>query len=104
MSYVVHSLEEALALYPLDREIFVIGGGEIYAQALPLADRLYMTRVHRNYHGDTYFLNGINRDGILSPTVTRGVMGTTTPLALRSIDVAQCHHSTTTSVALLRET
>ncbi len=51
---VVHSLQEAIELYPLDREIFVIGGGEIYTQAIPLADRLYLTRVHHEYSGDTY--------------------------------------------------
>lgn len=52
---VVHSLEEAFALFPADEEIFVIGGAEIYAQALPLADKFYLTRVHRSYAGDTCF-------------------------------------------------
>ena len=33
---VVHSLEEALALFPESEEVFVIGGGEIYAQALAI--------------------------------------------------------------------
>lgn len=36
-------------------EIMVIGGGEIYAQALPHADRLYVTEVHETVNGDTYF-------------------------------------------------
>ncbi len=37
-------------------EAFIIGGGEIYAQALPLADRLYVTEVHHNFpEGDVYF-------------------------------------------------
>jgi dihydrofolate reductase len=36
-------------------EIFVIGGGQIYQQALPLADRLYVTVVDGEYEGDTYF-------------------------------------------------
>ena len=52
---VVHSLAEAVALFPRDEEIFIIGGAEIYAQALPSADRLYLTRVHRSYEGDTRF-------------------------------------------------
>ena len=34
---------------------FVIGGAQIYAQALPLADRFYLTRVFRAYEGDTHF-------------------------------------------------
>ncbi len=52
---VVHSLDEALALFPADEEVFVIGGAQIYAEALPIADRLYLTRVHRDYEGDTRF-------------------------------------------------
>lgn len=52
---VVHSLDEALALFPTDEEVFVIGGAQIYAEALPIADRFYLTRVHRDYEGDTRF-------------------------------------------------
>ncbi len=52
---VVHSLEEALAMSPPDMEVFVIGGGEIYAQALPLAERMYLTEVEADYEGDTVF-------------------------------------------------
>jgi len=33
----------------------VIGGGDIYAQVMPLADRVYLTRVHAQPHGDTRF-------------------------------------------------
>lgn len=52
---VVHSLEEALRLFPAEEECFVIGGAQIYAQALPLADRFYLTRVEHPYEGDTRF-------------------------------------------------
>lgn len=52
---VVHALDEALALFPAGEELFVIGGAQIYAQALPLADRLYLTRVCHPYEGDTSF-------------------------------------------------
>ncbi|MFR9651225.1 MAG: dihydrofolate reductase [Rikenellaceae bacterium] len=52
---VVHSIEEAIGMNSSDKEVFVIGGGEIYAESLPLADRLYITRVHRSYEGDTRF-------------------------------------------------
>jgi len=37
------------------KETFVIGGGEIYKEAMPIADRIYMTRVHAVLEGDTYF-------------------------------------------------
>ncbi len=55
---VAHSLEEALLLAvgkPGDSEVFVIGGGEIYKQALPLADKLYLTVIDKEVEGDTFF-------------------------------------------------
>ena len=51
----VHSLEEALAMFPAGEEVFIIGGAQIYEQALPVADRFYLTRVERAYDGDTHF-------------------------------------------------
>ena len=39
----------------ITRQQVVIGGAQIYAQALPLADRFYLTRVFRAYEGDTHF-------------------------------------------------
>jgi len=51
---IAHSLEEALAACGADDEIFVIGGAELYAQALPLAGRLYLTTVEADIPGDTY--------------------------------------------------
>ncbi|MDE6865585.1 MAG: dihydrofolate reductase, partial [Alistipes sp.] len=52
---VVHSLDEALALFSADEEVFIIGGAQIYAAALPVADRFYLTRVEHAYEGDTRF-------------------------------------------------
>jgi dihydrofolate reductase len=37
------------------KEVFVIGGGEIYKEAMTIADRIYMTRVHAVLEGDTFF-------------------------------------------------
>lgn len=51
---VVHSLEEAIAACGADDEIFVIGGAELYAQALPRAGRLYLTVVDAEIAGDTF--------------------------------------------------
>ena len=51
---VVHSLDEAVGACGDDREIFVIGGGELYAQALPRAGRLYLTTVDAEVAGDTF--------------------------------------------------
>ncbi len=52
---IAHSLDEALRLAGDDPEIFIIGGAEIYREALPFADRLYLTRVHAAVKGDTFF-------------------------------------------------
>lgn len=52
---VVHSLEAALAAASGAPEIFVIGGAELYAQTLARADRLYLTWVHAEIAGDTFF-------------------------------------------------
>lgn len=54
---VVHSLEEALkvAKEKENEEVFIMGGGEIYEQAIGLADKLYLTLVHQNFEGDVYF-------------------------------------------------
>ena len=52
---VAHSLEEAVAMFPAEEEVFIIGGGQIYAEALPLADRMYLTIVEHDYEGDTKF-------------------------------------------------
>lgn len=49
------SLEAALAMCEGEEEVFVIGGGQIYAQAMPLADKLYITHVGVDVEGDTRF-------------------------------------------------
>ena len=52
---VVDSLEAAIALFPKEEEIFIIGGAQIYALALEIADKFYLTRVGHSYEGDTSF-------------------------------------------------
>lgn len=52
---IARSLEEAIAMFPEEEEIFIIGGAQIYALALDVADRFYLTRVEHDYEGDTKF-------------------------------------------------
>lgn len=56
---VVHSLEEAIEVCrtrnPADEEIFVIGGGDLYRQAMDRADRIYLTLVETEMVGDAFF-------------------------------------------------
>ena len=50
------SLENALEIAkPLASEVMLIGGGELFKQALPMADRLYLTEIEADFEGDTFF-------------------------------------------------
>jgi len=52
---VVHSVEEALQQTRSSEELVAIGGAEIYRLLLPLAHRIYLTHVHADVPGDTFF-------------------------------------------------
>jgi dihydrofolate reductase len=52
---VKHSLTDALREIRDDPEVFIIGGAEIYHQAIADADRIYLTLVHADINGDTFF-------------------------------------------------
>lgn len=52
---IVNSLEEAVKACKNDSQPYVIGGGEIYRQALAIADKIELTRVHESFDADTYF-------------------------------------------------
>jgi dihydrofolate reductase len=52
---VVGSFEEALDAARPAEEVMVIGGGEVYARALPAADRVYLTEVEAELEGDVFF-------------------------------------------------
>lgn len=50
-----YSIEEAVALMDDDKENFIIGGGMVYRQFMPLADKLYLTIVHKDFDADTFY-------------------------------------------------
>lgn len=52
---VVHSLEDAIKIAPADEEVFIIGGAEIYRQAMPNCRKMYLTIIHHDFEGDTHF-------------------------------------------------
>ena len=52
---VVSTLESALSKLDNSSEVFIIGGQQLYQQALPLADRLYLTHIDAEFKGDTFF-------------------------------------------------
>ena len=53
---VCHSLKEALEVAAtMGDEVMVIGGGQIYKEALPLCDKIYLTEIEMDIEGDTFF-------------------------------------------------
>lgn len=52
---VVHSLQEAIDAVPQNQTAFIIGGAQIYGQALEIADHISLTEVHRDYEADAFF-------------------------------------------------
>lgn len=51
----VNSLEDAINASKSDPQPFIIGGGQIYKQALSIADKIELTRVHHDFEADTFF-------------------------------------------------
>lgn len=52
---IVHDINALLPYINAPEEYFVIGGGEIYSLLLPYSSKLYLTSVHDNFEGDTFF-------------------------------------------------
>lgn len=52
---VVASIEDALALCADEEEVFVVGGAEIYRQAMHLTNRIYLTIVKKDFEADSFF-------------------------------------------------
>lgn len=52
---IVDSLQNALATCSKEKEVFIIGGGEIYKQSIEIADKLDITKVHNTFKADTFF-------------------------------------------------
>lgn len=52
---VVSSIPKSLELLKNEPEVFIMGGGMIYEQFLPMADKLYLTRIDKAFEADTFF-------------------------------------------------
>lgn len=50
-----YSIDDAIDKMDSDKENFIIGGGSVYRQFLPLAQKLYLTIVHKDFEADTFF-------------------------------------------------
>ncbi|MCI0921173.1 dihydrofolate reductase [Sphingobacterium rhinopitheci] len=52
---VANSIQEIFNYCRDEREVFIIGGAEVYKQTLPIADKILLTRVHTTIDGDSFF-------------------------------------------------
>ena len=52
---VVNSIADAMALCAGEDVVFIVGGAEIYKQSMHLTDRMYLTIVHKEFEGDSFF-------------------------------------------------
>ncbi|WP_416731755.1 dihydrofolate reductase [Fictibacillus sp. JL2B1089] len=59
---IVHSIDEVLQTCRGDEEVFIFGGEEIYMQFMPMTTKLYLTKIHHAFEGDTYFPEINERD------------------------------------------
>ena len=50
-----YSIDDAINKMDNSKENFIIGGGSIYSQFMPVANKLYITRVHKDFDADTFF-------------------------------------------------
>lgn len=51
---IFHRLDQVMKKYQ-NEDLYIIGGGEIYAQTINLADKMYLTQINQEYDGDTFF-------------------------------------------------
>lgn len=52
---ICNSLEEAVKQVKESPEVMIIGGGQIYAKAIPLANQMYITKINHTFNADSYF-------------------------------------------------
>ncbi len=70
---VVNSLNEAIELCKPDEQAFIIGGAEIYNQAMPYVTAIHLTKVHQQYEADAFFPE-------INPTVWKEINSVTYPV------------------------
>jgi dihydrofolate reductase len=71
---ILHTIDEVINFADAaDKEVFVIGGAEIFEGILPATDRMYITEIHHVFEGDTYFAE-INPDEWEITSVIPGVI------------------------------
>jgi dihydrofolate reductase (trimethoprim resistance protein) len=75
---IIHSIEAVFELCKYEEEIFIFGGEQIYNMFLPYVEKMYITKIHYEFEGDTYFPE-VNFDEWKEVSVEQGVMNDKNP-------------------------
>jgi dihydrofolate reductase len=67
-----HSIEDVFQLCKNEEEIFIFGGEQIYKMFLPYVNKMYITRIHHEFEGDTFFLE-VHFDEWKEGSVEKGI-------------------------------
>ena len=67
-----HSLDEVFTLCEKEEEIFIFGGEEIYRIFLPYVEKMYITNIHAEFEGDTFFPH-VDLSKWTQTSVTQGI-------------------------------
>ncbi len=52
---IANSIEDAIKQCPTDDEVFIMGGANIYEQFMPIAQKIYLTQIHKTFKADVFF-------------------------------------------------
>jgi dihydrofolate reductase (trimethoprim resistance protein) len=69
---IAHSIEDVFELCKNEEEIFIFGGEQIYKLFLPYVNKMYITRIHHEFEGDTFFLE-VHFDEWKEGSVEKGI-------------------------------
>lgn len=74
----VHSIESALELCKNEEEIFIFGGEYVYQMFMPYVQKMYITKIHHEFSGDTFFPE-VNMDEWKETHVEKGIKNDKNP-------------------------
>lgn len=69
---VAHSIQDVFKLCEKENEVFIFGGEQVYRMFLPYVEKMYLTKIHHSFDGDTFFPE-INEGEWKEVSVTKGI-------------------------------
>lgn len=75
---IAHSIDDVFKLCKNEQEVFIFGGEQIYSMFLPYIEKIYMTKIHHEFEGDTFFPE-VNVEEWNEVSVIKGVTNNKNP-------------------------